>query len=481
MANRLLVAPNYIASPEQFPVVPRESHQTEPQTAVSTERQYREQTEQSRKQFENAAPYMPGGNTRGVMHYSPYPIYAVDAEGFVLTDADDNEYVDFLNNYTSLIHGHTPSECTSAAIEQIHSGSAPGAPTSVEIDWARHMVERAPALEKIRFTNSGTEATMHAIRAARAYTGRDIIAKFEGVYHGTHDDAQISVHPPSHLAGPPTRPNSVPDSAGVPDSKREEVLTLPYNDINGTVSRLEAKADELAGVLLCPTMGSSVVPADEGFIRALDEWTTRNDVPLIFDEVISFRVATGGAHAMYGIKPDLLAYGKLIGGGFPVGAFGGRDELMAPYDPRGGSDIVHSGTFNANPVTAAAGLAALNRYDQSEVRRLNDLTDTLTSGVRTVAEDHGVKLQVNQVGSLFNVYLSADPVETFRDKSAPEPLVRSLHLALLNRGVRVAPKLMGCLSTPMGEAEVTRFVEVFDEALAEVVPEFETHAPHLVK
>lgn len=424
---------------------------------------------------------MPGGNTRGVLHYPPYPAYLAEGEGATVTDVDGNEYLDFLNNYTSLIHGHAPRESSEAAIDAIRGGSAPGGPTTEELEWARHLVRRAPAIEKIRFANSGTEATMNAIRAARAYTGNDAIAKFEGAYHGTHDDAQVSVHPPSHLAGPADDPRSVPDSAGVPDSKREEVIALPFNDAEATVEKLERRRDDLAGVMVAPNMGSAVIPIDDDFVRTLAEWTDREDVPLIFDEVISFRVAYGGAHAALDIEPDLVTYGKLVGGGFPVGAFGGREELMAPYDPRGGSDVVHSGTFNANPVTAAAGLATLENFDESEVERLNELGEDLARASRDVIDDRGMNLQFNRVGSLFNLYLTPRPVETFRDEGGSEELEHRLFHELLSEGVRVAPKLMGCLSTPMGESEVDRFVEALDTALGRVRPAFETRAPALLE
>lgn len=322
---------------------------------------------------------------------------------------------------------------------------------------------------------------MHAIRAARAYTGNDTVAKFEGVYHGTHDDAQISVHPPAHLAGARERPNSVPDSAGVPDSKREAVLTLPFNDGAATRALLAEHRDDLAGVIVAPVMGSAVVPGEEAFVQELASYCEEHDVPLIFDEVISFRLAYGGAHAAYGVEPDLVAYGKLIGGGFPVGAFGGRDALMEPYDPRGGSSIVHSGTFNANPVTAAAGLAALRRFDAAAVDRLDALGERLASEARECAAERGVDLRVNRAGSLFNVYLSDEPVEQYRDEPGDvEELRHMLFLELLDEGVRLAPKLMGCLSTPMTGAEVETFVSAFGAALDRLRPEFEARAPHLV-
>lgn len=442
---------------------------------------YYERTERSRQYYEAACTCMPGGNTREVLYYQPYPAYLTDGDGATVVDADGNEYLDFLNNYTALIHGHAPRDSSEAAIDAIRRGSAPGGPTPDEIEWARHLVDRAPAVEKIRFTNSGTEATMNAIRAARTYTGNDVIAKFEGSYHGTNDDALMSVHPPHRLAGPAEDPNSVPESAGIPESKREDVIAMPFNDIDATVEKLNRHRDDLSGVLIAPYMGSSVVPIDDEFIHALANWTDREDVPLIFDEVISFRVAYGGAHSALNVEPDLVTYGKVIGGGFAVGAFGGREELMAPFDPRGGAAVVHSGTFNANPVTAAAGLAALENFDENEVDRLNELGAYLADSSRDVIEDRGLNLQVNRVGSLFNIYLTPNAVETFRDQVGSAELERQLFHELLAEGVRLSSGLMGCMSTPMDEGDVDRFAEALDAALARMRSTFEIRAPSLVE
>lgn len=451
------------------------------ETGRSPARRYYERTGASRELHERACESMPGGNTRGVVFHEPYPAYVADADGCRLVDVDGNEYLDLLNNYTSLIHGHTPEAVTESAVEAVRSGTAPGGPTPVEIDWAEHLCDRVPSVERVRFTNSGTEATMQAIRAARAYTGNDVIAKFEGVYHGTHDDAQISVHPPDALSGPADAPDSVPDSAGVPSSKREEVLTLPFNDADAVRSLLDEHRDDLAGVILAPLMGSSVIPIDEAALRDLEEYTSRHDVPLILDEVISFRTAHGGAQERYGVRPDITTFGKVVGGGFAVGAFGGREDIMSLYDPRGGSQIVHSGTFNANPVTATAGHTALREYDEDAVARLDDLGAALVEDVRERAADVGVSLQVNRVGSLFNVYLSAEPVCDARQKPGDVGgLQHELFLELLDQGVRLAPKLMGSLSTPMGEAEMATVADAFETALERLRPEFEVHAPHLV-
>ncbi|MFB6210155.1 MAG: aspartate aminotransferase family protein [Halobacteriales archaeon] len=443
---------------------------------------YYERTERSREYYEEACEYMPGGSTRGVLYYDPYPAYVESGSGPRLTDVDGNEYLDFLNNYTSLIHGHAPEEITEAGIEAARRGSAPGGPTREEIDWAKHLVERAPAVDQLRFTNSGTEAMMNAIRAARAYTGQDAVAKFEGVYHGTHDDVQVSVHPPTHLAGPREDPKAVPDSAGVPESTVDDVVVLPFNDADTAVEKLQDNRDRLGGIMLAPMMGTSVVPATDSFLEAIQTYAHDHDIPLILDEVVSFRLAHGGAHDAFDLDPDLVAYGKVIGGGFPVGAFGGRRDIMADYDPRGGgADIVHSGTFNANPVTAAAGLAALERFSTDEVARLNRLTEDLADRARDVIDDHGLDIQVNQVGSLFKIYLTSEPVTDYRSAHAsPTDLERTIFMELLTEGIRLAPKLMGCLSTPMGEDEVDEFIAAFDTALGRVRSDIEMSTPQLL-
>lgn len=448
------------------------SNQDEP-TGPGPRRRYVERTDRSRALYDRARERLPGGNTRTTVFHQPYPSYIADSEGCRVVDIDGNEHVDFFNNAASLIHGHAPPEVLEQAREAMDRGTAPGGPTESEVEWAEHLCDRLPAIERVRFTNSGTEATMNAMRAVRAYTGNDVVAKFEGIYHGTQDDAKMSIDPPASLRGPPDAPNTVPDSAGIPEGRTDEVLVLPFNDADSTIERLRSRREDLAGVFVAPYMGSAVVPADERFLARLREFTDEHDVPLVFDEVISFRVAHGGAHAALGVEPDLVTLGKIIGGSFPVGAFGGRADIMTGFDPRVGA-IPHGGTFNGNPVTATAGLAALERYTPGEVERLNDLASSLADRCESVADDHGVAVAVNTAGSLFNIYLSDAPVCNYRDAAkSPGELERQLYFALLDRGVRVVPKLFGSLSTPMDETHVETFVTAFDEALGELYEEFE--------
>ncbi|MFB6105410.1 MAG: aspartate aminotransferase family protein [Halobacteriaceae archaeon] len=447
----------------------------------SAVRRYYERTPTSRELNERARASMPGGSTRNATYTDPYPTYLVEGEGSRVVDEDGTEYVDFLNDYTTLVHGHAPEPVVERAVERVRRGAALGGASRPQVEWAEHMVERSPAVEQIRFTNSGTEATMNAVRAARAYTGNDLLAKFEGCYHGTHNDVQVSVDPPSHLAGPRAAPESVPESAGLPDSVTADVLTLPFNDPSATVDALERHREDLAGVIVSPMMGSAVVPGTRAFVERLAGWTTEADVPLIFDEVISFRVAHGGAHDVYGVDPDLVTFGKIIGGGFPVGAFGGRADLMAGFDPSGGPDITHSGTFNANPATAAAGLAALEAYDADAVARVNDLAADLVARARDVIDDRGYRLQVTHRGSLFNLYCSATPLTDHRDVAAAHPDVeRDLYFELLDEGLWLSHSLLGCTSTAMDGGDVDAFVSGLDAALARLRPEVEARAPDLL-
>ena len=422
--------------------------------------EYRTDTDRSQDFHREARGHLPGGNTRTTLHFDPYPLYVDDGEGCRVTDVDGNEYVDFFNNATSLIHGHAPEAVVEAAATAARSGSAPGGPTRSEIDLAAHLTDRLPGADRVRFTNSGTEATMHAVRAARAYTGESTVAKFEGIYHGTHDVAQVSVSPPVHLAGPADDPTAVPDSAGVHPAVVDDTVVLPFNSPAATQAKLEHHADELAGVLIHPLMGTSVIPADEELIAMLDEFTDAHDVPLIFDEVVSLRIAHGGAQSLYGVSPDLTALGKIVGGGFPAGAVCGREGIMSLFDPTSHGEVAHSGTFNANPVTMRAGLAAMEGFDPDAVARVNGLTESLVERVRAVFRDHDIDARVTRSGSLFNLYFTDRPVTDYRSKvsSSSTKEQRLFHL-LLNEGVRMAPGLMGAVSTPMTEAEVDGFVD----------------------
>jgi glutamate-1-semialdehyde 2,1-aminomutase len=432
------------------------------------EQTYLERNRRSADLYSRALQVLPGGNTRTTVFFSPYPFYAVRGEGFRVWDADGNVRIDFLNNYTSLILGHAHPRVVAAIAEAAARGTAFAAPTEYEILLAEELCRRVRSVERVRFTNSGTEATLLAIRAARAYTGRPKIAKFEGGYHGSHDYASVSVDPDLNEAGPAESPKTVPDGPGIPDAVRETVVVLPYNNLEAVHRILEREGREIAAVLIEPMLGAGgAIPATVEFLRGLRDLTRQLGIVLIFDEVITFRLAYGGAQEYFGVEADLTTFGKIIGGGLPVGALGGRAEIIELFDPRWPNRIGHGGTFNANPVTMAAGLATLTELTPAAYEHLNRLGELARQRLRQAFARLGIPAQITGVGSIFAIHFTTEPVTDYRSaqRGANPQLLRRLHLGLLNEGVIIAPRGMGCISTPMTEAEVEFLGQAVEKAL----------------
>jgi glutamate-1-semialdehyde 2,1-aminomutase len=306
---------------------------------------------------------------------------------------------------------------------------------------------------------------MMAIRAARAFTGRAKIVKCEGGYHGTHDYAVVDAGA-AGAAGTGTTTHG----GGIPAGVADTVVIAPFNDPDATERVLAAHRDDLAAVIVEPVMGAAgVISADESFLVFLRELTQSLGALLVFDEVISFRVGYGGAQGRYGVSPDLTTMGKIIGGGLPVGAFGGREDVMAQFDPRRPGYLVHGGTFNANPLTVAAGLATLAELTPEEFDRLEALGQELKVKLESLFASAGIGAQVNQIGSLFNIHLSDRPVADYAAAQAGDrPLLFELYVAMLNHGVAVTGRGMGCLSTPMGSAEIDAFIEAARAGLGDL-------------
>ena len=326
-------------------------------------RSYEPLTAASRALWERALGSLPGGNTRTTIFHDPYPVYVARGAGCRVWDADGVERIDFISNYTSLILGHCHPRVVEAVQGQTARLMSVAAPNELEIDLAERIRERLPSVDLIRFTNSGTEATMLALRAARAFTGREKIAVFAGGYHGSHD----------YAASIPSDAAAAPGGQGIPAAVADSIVVAPFDDRDGTLAALEPHLGELAAVIVEPVLGAGgVVPATAGFLAFLRELTRDAGALLVFDEVISFRIGYHGAQGRLGVTPDLTTLGKIIGGGLPVGALGGRADVMELFDPRRDDRIGHGGTFNANPLTMAAGLATLDeltpeRYDGLEV------------------------------------------------------------------------------------------------------------------
>jgi len=430
---------------------------------------YQAKTPRSRQLFEEALRVMPGGNSRTTTFFDPYPFYITRGEGPRIWDADGVERLDFNGNYTSLILGHAnPAVVKAIQDAAVHGMSFPG-PSEHEIRLAEILTARIPGLEVVRFANSGTEATMHAVRVARAFTGRSKIAKFEGAYHGTHDWVLVSVAPDPATAGSRKRPKSVAWSAGVPPMVLKHVVALPWNDADACAKILEKQGRDVAALIVDPLLANAgLIPPREGFLERLREVTERLGILLIFDEVISFRVGRGGAQERFGIRPDLTTLGKIIGGGLAVGAFGGRADVMNFYDPRDGKGrISHGGTFNANPLTMAAGVATLNALTPEAYGKLDALGERLRGGVSRLLGATRRRGQVSGVSSLFCLHWTPAPLSDYRSSRPKDPqLSLRVFLGLLNEGILLTQRGMGACSLAMADEDVDRFVNALARVLS---------------
>jgi glutamate-1-semialdehyde 2,1-aminomutase len=438
---------------------------------------YRNTTPASRALHERAARVMPGGTTRTTTFFDPYPLYVVRGEGCRIWDADGAARIDMLGNYTAMILGHAHPKVVEAIREQAGRGTGFAAANPLEVELATLLCDRVPSLDAVRFCNSGTEATMFAMRLARAFTGRPKIARIEGGYHGTHDYAEVSTHPDVSEAGPANRPISRPDSMGTPAWALEQTVVLPFNNPEAAERILRDEGNQLAAVILEPIIGAGgVIAATTEFLERLRTVTRSLGILLIFDEVISLRVAPGGAQELYGVTPDLTTLGKIIGGGLPVAAFGGRADVMELLDPRRKSGLPQGGTSNGNPLGMAAGLATMRELTPDVYRELNRQGERVKDQLAEVFASHGVAAQVNGAGSLFAIHFTDRPVTDYRTKATSDAwITRDFFLGLVNHGVLMAPRAMGALSTPMVEQDIQQFIDAVDAVVAEQVPRWRKH------
>ena len=421
--------------------------------------------------FAQAQGVLPGGNSRTTVYMAPYPPYAASGEGCWITDVEGDRRLDCLNNYTALIHGHAHSAIVEAATRRLARGASFPLPTPEEIELAALLCERVPSAERVRFTNSGSEAVMIALKGARAFTGRSKIAKFEGAYHGSYDYAEVSLASTPENWGSLAAPASTKYSRGTPPAVLDDVVVLPFNYPEQAVARIEREASHLAAVLLDPVPNRvGLVPAHVDFLRAMRDVTRAHDIVLIFDEVISFRVDYHGAQGALGVTPDMTTLGKIIGGGFPVGAVAGRADIMAVFDPtRGGPPAApHGGTFNANPVTMAAGVAGMRLLTPDAYARLGDLGAKLRASLDDCLRQSGVPGRVTGMGSLFRLHPMDRELTDYRStRATPAEAERLVRLVrrLMEHGVLMSLTGLGCLSTPMGDPEIEGLVETFAAVL----------------
>lgn len=416
--------------------------------------------------FERACKVLPGGVSRNAVLRDPHPHYVDYASGCRIVDVDGVSRIDFANNMASLIHGHADPDMIRVVTEQIHKGTAFNMGTESEIEYAEYLLSRNDGFDKLRFVNSGTEALMVAIKAARAFTNKPMIAKAEGAYHGAYDYVEVSQTPQPDRWGDAGRPNRVPLVSGTPASAIDDVVIFPFNNIERSIALLDEHVDQLSCVVLdLMPHRVGLNPAEPEYVRAIRDWTTRNGVLLILDEVITFRSEYGGLQQQYGIEGDLTALGKMIGGGFAIGAVAGRDEVMDVLNPKSGRYLFpHSGTFSANPVAMVAGLAAMKKFDHAQVQRLNTLAKRARDGITGAIESTGFGASVTGTGSMFRVHLKPTAPRDYREAYNTPEETRQLKILLdhmFEQGFVMIYSCSATLSTPMTEVEIDALVEGF--------------------
>ena len=454
------------------------------------EEEYRRRTRRSAELFERARRSLPLGVASSFQAYDPYPLFMTDARGSRITDADGNEYIDFDMAFGVLAAGHSHPLLAEALQHRVANGTCYTFPVEDGIALAEEIKARFGA-DLVRFSNSGTEATMDAIRVARGYTGREKIIKFEGGYHGHHDDVLVSIQPPREAMGPAAQPATVPASAGIPRSRIAETVVAPFNDPEILEAILEANRDEIAAIIVEPVQFNiGVVPPKPGYLERLRELATEHGAVLVFDEVKTGVVlAWGGAFEYFGVKPDLFCLAKSIGGGIPIGAFGGRGEVMRVIEtlegsgapgsgidrstiPGGATRVAHLGTFNGNPLSMTAGLVTLTRILTPDAYpRLNALADALTAGCQAVLDDFDLSGYAINVGPKGCVMFTPERVTNYRDFiGLDSELWGAFFFYLANRGILLppGPDDQWTLSVQHTDAEIERHVAVFREFAAEL-------------
>ncbi|MGN1322380.1 MAG: glutamate-1-semialdehyde 2,1-aminomutase [Methanosphaera sp.] len=418
--------------------------------------------QKSKELYEEAVNYLPGGVNSPVRAYKPYPFFAQKAKGSKIYDVDGNEYIDYCLGYGPIVFGHANDYIVEQSINQLKIGTDYGVPSEKEIALAKEVINRVPCAEMVRFTNSGTEATMSAIRLARGVTGKNKIIKFEGAYHGAHD--AVLVKSGSGAAGKP-------DSPGIPEEATRNTILAPFNDENAITKIINENKDEIACIIAEPVMGNiGCVPPKEGYLQFLREITEENNILLIIDEVITgFRISKGGAQEYYDITPDLATFGKIVGGGFPIGAIAGKKEYMEQFTPSG--NIYQAGTFSGNPMSINGGLAAFDILTDKRYKELHDKGDYLRNGIQDILSNLNLDYQINGVESMTQVYFTNNEVYDYEtaQKSDTKGFLKYFH-NLLENGVFIAPSQYECtfISTEHSKEDLDKTLEAIEISLKEL-------------
>ncbi|MEX2511460.1 MAG: glutamate-1-semialdehyde 2,1-aminomutase [Cyclobacteriaceae bacterium] len=421
--------------------------------------------------FLRAKNYIPGGVNSPVRAFKAvggHPLFISRAQGPYIYDVDGNEYLELINSWGPMILGHNHPVVREAIAKALENGTSFGAPTALEVEIAVLITEMVPSVEKVRMVNSGTEATMSAIRVARGYTGRDKFIKFEGNYHGHGDSFLIA-------AGSGAITMGHPDSPGVTKGTAMDTLLAPYNDLEKVKMLVAANKDEVAAIIVEPVAGNmGCVPPANGFLEGLRKICNEEGIVLIFDEVMTgFRLAKGGAQEVLGVKPDITTMGKIIGGGMPVGAYGGRKEIMDYVSPEG--PVYQAGTLSGNPIAMAAGLAMLQHLNENNTvySKLNEIGNKLTDGIKRSLDNLNLPYTINHMGSMYSLFFTGQKVTDLKTAQSCDTVIFGKYFnAMLKRGIYLAPSQYESLflSTALQEEHINRILEANEQSLKEITP-----------
>lgn len=423
--------------------------------------------EQSIEAYKEAVDLMPGGVNSPVRAFKSVdtpPIFMDHGKGSKIYDVDGNEYIDYVLSWGPLILGHSHEKVKTALHAAVDKGTSFGASTELENKMAQLVIERVPSIEMVRMVSSGTEATLAALRLSRGYTGRNKILKFEGCYHGHSDSLLIK-------AGSGVATLGLPDSPGVPEGTAKNTITVPYNDIDAVKVAFEQFGDDIAGVIVEPVAGNmGVVPPVEGFLEGLRDITKEYGSVLIFDEVMTgFRVGYNCAQGYFGVTPDLTCLGKVIGGGLPVGAFGGKREIMEEIAPVG--NVYQAGTLSGNPLAMTSGFATLSELTEDSYSYFNELGDLLEKGLKDVFSKHEVPITVNRAGSMIGYFLNKGPVTNFDEANSSDlEMFSNMYREMAQEGVFLPPSQFEgtFLSTSHTKEDIEKTIQAFDTALSRI-------------
>ena len=420
--------------------------------------------EKSKELFEESQKYLVKGVNSPVRYFKPFPFFVNNAKDYYLVDVDENKYIDYCLAYGPAVLGHANENIANAVIEQLKYGTAYGCPTEKEITLAKEIIKRMPCAEMVRFVNSGTEATMSAIRLARGITGRNKIIKFDGAYHGAHDYVLVK-------SGSGALTHGAPNSPGIPEDTTKHTILVPFNNEDAIMEAINNNKDEIACIIVEPVMGNvGCIPPRDDYLKFLREITEENNIILIFDEVITgFRIAKGGAQEYYGVVPDLATVGKIMGGGFPIGAIVGKKELMENFSPLG--TIYQAGTFNGNPISITAGIETLKNLNDNFYNTTSKTAKKLSDFIGETAEKHNIDGKVYNVASMFQIYFNKEEVVDYDTaKNSNTDLFMKYFYGLMENGVFIAPSQFECCFTSIKHTDevINKTMDAVEEVFKKI-------------